>query len=122
MQNSKRSAEEVFTRSASSRQRLRRQEGTTQDAPTTLEQRADLVQPLGFPAAPTRRSLPCYQRRQIDNDDLLAAIDRHGQGLAECLSLAESSLAMAQCRSPPVADSVEDKLAKAEARIAGETS
>ena len=78
MENSKRSAKEVFTESASSRQRLRRQEGTTQDAPTTLEQRVDPVQPLGLPVAPTHHPLPYYQRRWIDNDDLLAAIDRHG--------------------------------------------
>ena len=58
--------------------------------------------------------------RRIDNDDLLASIDRHGQSLAECLSLAESSLAMVRCRSPPTVDSVEDRLAKAEARIEGE--
>ena len=58
--------------------------------------------------------------RQIDNDNLLASIDRHGQSLAECLSLTELALAMVQCRSPPMVDSVEDRLAKAEARIAGE--
>ena len=122
MENSKRPAEEVFIRSASSRQRLHRQEGTTWDAPTVLEQRADSAQPLGLPAASTRRQLPCYQRRWIDNDDFLATIDRHGQGLAKCLSLAESTLAMARCRSPPEVDSVEDKLARAEARIVGEIS
>ena len=60
--------------------------------------------------------------RWIDNDNFLAAIDHHGQGLAECLSLVESTLAMAQCQSPPVVDSVEDKLAKAKARIAHDTS
>ena len=122
MENSKRSTEEVFDGSASSRQRILRQEGATRDAPTVPEQRADPAQPLGLPAAPTHRQLPCYQRRQIDNDDFLAAIDRHGQGLTECLSLAESTLAMARCRSPPEADSVEDKLARAEARITGEIS
>ena len=58
---------------------------------------------------------------RIDNDDLLASIDRHGQGLTECLSLTELALAMVRYRSPPKADSVEDRLAKAEARIAGET-
>ena len=58
--------------------------------------------------------------RRIDNDDLLASIDRHGQSLAECLSLIESALAMVRCRSPPTVDSVEDRLAKAEAKIAGE--
>ena len=58
----------------------------------------------------------------MDNDDLLTFIDRHGQGLTECLSLTESALAMVRCRSPLKADSVEDRLAKAEARIAGEMS
>ena len=58
--------------------------------------------------------------RQIDNDDLLASIDRHGQSLAECLSLVESALAMVRCRSPPAVDLMEDRLAKAKARIAGE--
>ena len=72
------SAEEAFTGSASLRQRLHRQEGATQDAPTILEQRADSTLPLELPAAPTRRQLPYYQRRQIDNDDLLATIDHHG--------------------------------------------
>ena len=55
-------------------------------------------------------------------DDLLATIDSHGQSLAECLSLVESTLAMARRRSLPVVDSVDDKLAKAEARIMGEIS
>jgi hypothetical protein len=58
--------------------------------------------------------------RWIDNDDLLASIDRHGQSLAKCLSLTESALAMVRCQSPPTVDSVEDRLAKAEARIVGE--
>ena len=58
--------------------------------------------------------------RRIDNDNLLASIDRHGQSLAECLSLVESALAMVRCWSPPAVDTVEDRLAKAEARIAGE--
>ena len=69
-----------------------------------------------------RRQLPYYQRRRIDNDDMLASIDRHGQSLAECLSLVESALAMVQCRSPPEANSVEDRLAKAEARITSDIS
>ena len=60
--------------------------------------------------------------RQIDDDDLLASIDRHRQGLVECLSLVESTLVIVRCRSPPEANSVEDRLAKAEARIMGEIS
>ena len=46
----------------------------------------------------------------------------HGQSLTKCLSLAESALAMVRCRSPLEADSVEDRLAKVEAKITGETS
>ena len=103
-------------------QRLRRQEGVAHDAPTASGYRADSVRPLGPSLSTVYRQLPCYLRRQIGNDDLLATIDNHGQGLAECLSLAESTLAMARCRSPPMADSVDDKLAKAEARITGEIS
>jgi len=122
MENIKRSTKAVFTGFASSRQHLCRQEGETRDASTIPEQRADSAQPLGLPKAPTRRQLPYYQMRWIDNDNFLAAIDHHGQGLAECLSLAESTLAMARCRSPPKAGSVEDKLARAEARITGEIS
>ena len=122
MENNKRFAEDALNGPTSSRQRLHRQEGTTCDAPTTLGDRADSVRPLGSSSLTARRQLPCYQRRRIDNDDLLASINRHGQGLAECLSLAESALAMVRCRSPPKVDSVEDRLAKAEARIMGEIS
>ena len=122
MENSKRSAEGAPDGSTSSLQRLRCQEGVARDAPTALGYRADSVRPLGSSSSTIHYQLPCYPRRQIDNDDLLAAIDSHGQGLTNCLSLAESTLAMARCRSPPVADLVDDKLAKAEARIAGEIS
>ena len=122
MENSKRFAEKALNRPASSRQRLHRQEGTTQDAPTTLGDRADSVWPLGSSSSTAHHQLPCYQRRRIDNTDLLASIDRHGKGLAECLSLTKSTLAMVRCRSPPEVDLVEDRLAKAEARIIGEIS
>ena len=122
MQNNKRFPEKVFIGSASSRQRLHRQEGTTRDAPTASGDRANSVRPLGSSSLIAHRQLPYYQRRRIDNDDLLASIDRHGKGLAECLSLAESALAMVRCRSPPEVNSVEDRLAKAEARITGEIS
>ena len=77
---------------------------------------------MGSSSAPIRHQLPHYPRRQIDNDDLLASIDRTNQNLASCLSLAESALAMIQGRSPPEADSVRERLARAEARIIGETS
>ena len=40
----------------------------------------------------TRRLLPCYPRKQIDNNDLIASIDQVGQKLADCLSLTESAL------------------------------
>ena len=122
MENNKWFVEEVLNGPASSRQCLHCQEGTTHDAPTISGDRADSVWPLGSSSLIAHRQLPCYQRRQIDNDDLLASIDGHGQGLTECLSLAESALAMVRCRSPLEADSVEDRLAKAEARITGETS
>ena len=103
MENSKGLVEEVSTGSTLSSQRLRCQEGATHDASSILEQRAISVQPLGLPTVPTHRQLPCYQRRWIDNDDLLASIDRHGQNLTECLSLVESSLAMVRCQSSPEA-------------------
>ena len=48
-----------------------------------------------------RRPLPCYQRRQINNDDLITSIDQVGQKLADCLSIAESALTtLVQCRPP----------------------
>ena len=121
MENNKRSMEEALNRSASSHQHLHRQEGATWDAPIVLEQRADFAQPLGSSSAPIRHQLPRYLRRQIDNDDLLASIDRTNQNLASYLSLAESTMAMIQGRSPPEANPMWDRLAKAEARIAGET-
>ena len=120
MENSKKFAEEALNGPASSRQRLHHQEGTTHGAPTVLGNSTDFVRPLGSSSLTARRQLPCYQRRQIDNDDLLTSIDRHGQSLTECLSLVESALAMVRCRSPPEDDSVEDRLAKSEARITGE--
>ena len=101
MENSKRSAEEVLNGSASLRQRLHRQKGATWATPIVLEQRADSIQPLGSPSAPIRCQLPRYLRRQISNDDLLASIDQTDQNQARCLSLAESALAMIECRSPP---------------------
>ena len=84
MENSKRSAEEALNGSASSRQRFHRQEGATWDAPIVPKQKADSTQLLGSPSAPIRRQLPRYPRRQIDNDDLLASIDRTNQNVASC--------------------------------------
>ena len=40
----------------------------------------------------TRRSLPRYPRKQINNDDLIASIDQVNQKLSNCLSIAESTL------------------------------
>ena len=120
MENSKRFPEKVFIGSASLRQCLCRQEGVSRDASAASGNRAHSVRPLGPSSSMACRHPPCHQMRQIDNDDLLASIDRHGQSLAECISLAESALAMVRCRSPPAVDLVEDRLAKAEARITGE--
>ena len=78
LENSKRSAEEALNEPTSSRQRLHRQESTTHGAPTASGNRADSVRPLGSSSLIARCQLPCYQRRWIDNDDLLASIDRHG--------------------------------------------
>ena len=40
----------------------------------------------------TRHSLPHYQRRHINNDNLIESIDRVGLKLADCLSIAKSAL------------------------------
>ena len=40
----------------------------------------------------TRRSLPHYRRRHVNNDDLIESIDRVGLKLADCLSITESAL------------------------------
>ena len=48
--------------------------------------------PPRSPSSTTRWSLPCYQRRQINNNDLIASIDQVGLKLADCLSIAESTL------------------------------
>ena len=98
---------------------LHHQEGANRGAPTASRDRANSIRPLWPSSSIAHRQLPCYQRRWIDNDDLLASIDRHGQSLAECLSLVESALAMVRCRSPPAVDLMEDRLAKVEARIMG---
>jgi len=122
MENDRRPAKEVLKGSASSRRRLRHQEGATWGAPIVLEQRTNIAQPLGSSSAPIRRQLPRYPRRQINNDDMLASINRTDQNLASCLSLAESALAMIQGRSPAEASPMGERLARAEARIIGEMS
>ena len=91
MKNSNRSTEEALDGSASSRQRILRQEGAPRDVPIILEQRADSIKPLGSSSAPICRQLPCYLRRSRDNDDLIASIDRTGEKLADCLSIMESA-------------------------------
>ena len=94
MENNKRSAKEALDGSASSRQRLRRQENATWGTPIASDQRADSAQPSGSSLAPIRRQLPRHSRRHIGNDDLLASINRTDQHLANCLSLVELALAM----------------------------
>ena len=106
MENSKKFAEEALNGPVSSCLRLHHQEGTTRGATTALGIRTDSVRPLGSSSSTACHQLPCYQRRRIDNKDLLASIDRHGQNLAECLSLVESALAMVRCRSSPEADDI----------------
>ena len=121
MEDSKRSTEEALDGSASLRQRIHHQKGATCDAPIVPEQRADSTRPLGSSSVPIRHQLPCYPRRSRDNDDLIASIDHTSEKLVDCLSIAESALAIIQGRSPPEANLVRERLAKAEARIAGET-
>ena len=58
-------------------------------APTTLD--LALATPASSSATPkTRRSLPRYKGRQINNTDLLDSIDRVGTKLAETLALVDS--------------------------------
>ena len=56
---------------------------------------------LGSTSSATHRSLPCYQRRHVNNDDLIKSIDWVGLKLADCLSIAESALdTLVQHRAP----------------------
>ena len=68
-------------------------------APTTADPISKL--PPRSPSSTTRRPLPRYQRRQINNDDLIASIDQVGQKLVDCLSIAESALDTLVQRRPP---------------------
>ena len=73
-------------------------------APTTLAPAiADPIsEPLpGSTSSVTRRSLPRYQRRHVNNDDLIESIDRVGLKLADCLSIAESALDTLVQHQPP---------------------
>ena len=57
--------------------------------------------PLRSPSSTTRRPLPRYQRRQINNDDLIVSIDRVDLKLVDCLSIAEMALdTLVQCQPP----------------------
>ena len=121
MENNKRPTEAALNGPASSRQRLHRREGATRDVPIVPEHRVNPAQSSGSSSTLIRHQLPSYPRRQIDNVDLIASIDRTDQSLANCLSLAESALAMIQIRSSSEAD-LRERLARAEARITGETA
>ena len=79
------------------------------------------VQPSGSSSTQIRCQLPCYLRRQINNDDLIASIDRTDQSLTNCLSLMESALAMIQIQLSSEAD-LRELLARAEVRIIGKTA
>ena len=48
--------------------------------------------PSRSPSLTTRHPLPRYQRRQINNDDLIASIDQVGQKVVKCLSIVELAL------------------------------
>ena len=121
MENSKRPAEKALNGLVSSRQHLHRREGATRDVPIVPEHRIDSAQPSGSSSTLICRRLPSYLRRQIDNVDLIASIDRTDQSLSNCLSLVELVLAMIQIRSSSDAD-LRERLARAEARITGETA
>jgi len=73
-------------------------------APTTLAPATanPMSKPLSRSApSATHRSLPCYQRRHVNNDDLIESIDQVGLKLADCLSIAESALdTLVQHRAP----------------------
>ena len=113
MENGKRSAKEALSGSVSPCRCLRHQEGATRDAPIVLEHRADSTQLLGSSSSTICRQLPCYARRQINSDDLIASIDQASQKLTDYLSIIESALAMVQRRSPSEADQVKERLAEA---------
>jgi len=97
MENSKMHAVEGLDGSISSYQRIHHQEGISRDASAASGNRADSIWPSGPSLSTAHRQFLYHQRRQFDDDDLLASIDRHGQSLAECLSIAESALAMVRC-------------------------
>ena len=62
----------------------------TTPVPTTADPILELLPRP--PSSTTRHPLPRYQRRQINNDDLIASIDQVGQKVVKCLSIAELAL------------------------------
>ena len=57
--------------------------------------------PLRLSSSTIHRPLPRYQRRQINNDDLIASIDQVVQKLTDCLSIAELAMDTLVQRRPP---------------------
>ena len=71
----------------------------TTPAPATVDLILELLPRSS--SSMTHRSLPRYQRRHIDNDDLIKSIDWVDLKLVDCLSIAESALdILAQGRPP----------------------
>ena len=63
---------------------------TTVDLAPTIVDLAPTMPALSSATPTTRRPLPHYKRRQIDNTNLLDSIDRVGTKLAETLALVSS--------------------------------
>ena len=59
-------------------------------APATIDLILEL--PPRSPSSTTHRPFSRYQRRQINNDDLIVSIDQVGLKLTDCLSIAELAL------------------------------
>ena len=57
--------------------------------------------PLRSSSPATHRLLPCYLRKQLNDDDLIVSIDQVGQKLTDCLSIVESALTTLVQRRPP---------------------
>ena len=77
------------------------QTNTAPTTPTPMTIHLISKPPPRLPSLTTRRLLPRYQRRQINNDDLIASIDQVGQKLADYLSIVESALDTLVQRRPP---------------------
>ena len=74
---------------------------STPITPTPMTADLILEPPSRLPSSTTRRPLPHYQRRQINNNDLIVSIDRVGLKLADYLSITESALDTLIQRRPP---------------------